>query len=279
MLYALNVDQLTGKEPEVEVGEEVTLDSMIEGMSQVHMAHNTLMAIAGAVSAVTPGSDATLMDITLDAIGAATAEVTEDGVEPETEFDDEAMAYALDVTMDFAGALGLSQSAIGDLYDEDEEVAMDELQNFASAINSAIHEEGDLASLVTAHIHLDSIVAEFGEDTEEEITLDAVAMDWSFSKKKSRKKAKTGTGHTMKTVECHRTIDGVRKKGFCRYPKSLLKGKYKKARGVSSKQKSHLATMVTDAHTAQSKRRRSQSMKLTREARGSSASKSAKAKM
>lgn len=278
-MYTLNVDQLLGKETEIDAGEEITLDSMLDGMAQVHMAHNTLMAVAGAVSAVDPKSDATLMDITLDAIGASCGEVTEDGIEPEIEFDNEAMQYALDVTMDFAGALGLSQSAIGDLYDEDPEVAIDELQNFASAINSAIPENGDLASLVTAHVHHDSIVAEFGEETEEEVSLDAITMDWSFSKKKTRRKAKTGTGHTMKTVECHRTIDGVRKKGFCRYPKSLLSGKYKKAKGVSGKQKSHLAEMVTDAHTAQAKRRRAQSMKLTREARSGSASKSAKAKM
>lgn len=285
-MYQLDLDALSGKVKTAEEGHsDVTLDEAIDGMAQMHMKHNTLMAIASAVSAIQPNSTATVLDITMDAIGAVAVDVTADDAGEDAErvfemqYDDEAFQYALGVTMDFAGALGISDSAMLDLYDEDAEVAMDEAHNFASAINSAIHEEGDLAQLVTAHVHFDSIVADYADEAEAEVTLDNVTMDWSFSKKKTKRKAKTGTGHTMKTVECHRTIDGVRKKGFCRYPKSLLKGKYKKASGVSSKQKTHLAQMVTDAHTGQAERRRSLNMKLTREARSGSGAKSSRAKM
>lgn len=252
--------------------EEVTLDAAIDAMAQMHMKHNVLMDVVSAISSMEPKSDLTVMDAILGATGA---EVTEDGVQ----FDEEAVEYAIGVTMDFAMALGLSRSAIFDMFDTDEEIAMDEAHNFASAINAAIHEESDAAHLVTAYVHMDSIVEEYGDMEDEIVTLDAITTDWAFSKKKSRRKAKTGTGHTMKTVECHRTIDGVREKGFCRYPTSLLKGKYKKASGVSGKQKAHLAEMVTDAHTSIAEQRRAQSMKLTRELHKGASARASKAKM
>ncbi|WP_294958807.1 hypothetical protein [Sulfurovum sp.] len=266
MGYKLDMDAIAA--PKQTQEETVTLDDALTGMTQTHMKHNTLMAISGSVAALDPTSDTTLLDITLDTIGA---EIGEDG---EVKMDDAEFEYAVDVTMDFAEALGMSQSAILDMYDADSEVALDEIQNFAGMINASINEEGDIANLVTAHIHFDSIVADFAadEEIEEGVTLDNVTLDWSFAKKKTKRKAKTGTGHTMKTVECHRTVDGVRKKGFCRYPKSLLHGKYKKASGVSPKQKTHLAQMVTDAHTAQAERRRALNVKLTREGRSKSKS-------
>ena len=280
MSYELNMDAITApKEVEV-VDEGVSLDDALAGMTQTHMKHNTLLMVAGAVSALSPTSDATLNDIVLDAIGAEMVEVTvdsaEEGAEKEFELqmDDASYEYAVEVVMDFANALGVSQSATLDLFDADNDIAMDEVQNLASVINATIHEDGNVADLITAHVHFDSIASTYlGEDEDiEDVTLDGITLDWSFSKKKTKRKAKTGTGHTMKTVECHRTIDGVRKKGFCRYPKSLLSGKYKKATGVSPKQKSNLARMVTDAHTAQAERRRALNMKLTRDKRGSSKS-------
>lgn len=266
------MDALTAPKAVVVADEGISLDDALSGMTQTHMKHNTLLMIAGAVSALTPTSEATLNDIILDAIGATMAE-QEDG-EDELKMDDASYEYAVEVVMDFVGALGVSQSATLDLFDIDNDIAMDEVQNLASVINASIHEEGDVAQLITAHVHFDSIASTYIEDDEdiEAVTLDGITLDWSFSKKKTKRKAKTGTGHTMKTVECHRTIDGVRKKGFCRYPKSLLSGKYKKASGVSPKQKSHLASMVTDAHTAQAERRRALNMKLTRDKRGSSKS-------
>ncbi len=279
-MYKINMDAIEAPKTVVVGDEGITLDDALAGMTQTHMKHNTLLMIAGAVSALSPTSDATLMDITLDAIGAKMVDVTADDAGEDAErvfelqMDDASFQYTLDVTMDFAHALGVSQSAILDLYDTDNDIAMDEAQNLASVINASIHEEGNVADLVTAYVHFDSLVDNFAdeEEVEEGITLDGITLDWSFSKKKTKRKAKTGTGHTMKTVECHRTIDGVRKKGFCRYPKSLLSGKYKKATGVSGKQKSHLAHMVTDAHTGQAERRRSLNMKLTREGRSKSKS-------
>ncbi|NOR57002.1 MAG: hypothetical protein GQ474_00585 [Sulfurimonas sp.] len=275
-MYEINLDSIIGgavEAPAVEVEKEevITLDDMLDGMTQMHMKHNVLSDVAGAISALTPNDEFTLMDIVLDAIGA---DVEADSI------DEEAFGYATQVTMDFAYALGMSESAVKDLFADDEMVAMDEVQNFASAINEATHVEGDLAQLVTAHLHMDSLIGQFADEEEIEagVMLDEITIDWAFSKTKSRKKAKTGTGHTMKTVECHRTIDGQSKKGFCRYPKSLLSGKYKKAKGVSSKQKSHLAQMVTDAHTSVAQARRTKNMKLTRGGRSSSVSKASMAK-
>lgn len=268
--------------------EGILFDDAFAGMTATHMKHNTLLMIAGAVSALSPTSGATLTGITLDAIGATSKEVTADDAGEnsekvfEVQFDDAEFEYALGITMDFAEALGMSHSAILDMYDADEDIAMDEVQAFSSAINSTVHEDGNIADLITAHVHFDSIAPMYlAEDEDiEDITLDSITLDWSFSKKRTKRKAKTGTGHTMKTVECHRTIDGVRKKGFCRYPQSLLKGKYKKASGVSPKQKTNLAQMATAAHTAQEERRRALSMKLTRDARSrsNSASKSSSRK-
>jgi len=283
-IYKIDLDAISTPARASEQKEGVSLAVQMDSMTQLHMKHNMLMAVASAVSAVQPSDEVTLVDIMMDAIGWTTVKLDDAGDEEHfnIQYDDEAFQYALNIVMDFAGALGMSDSAILDMFEDDHEIAMDEVQSFASAMNSAIPEDGDIAQLVTAYVHFDSIVEDFANDEElqDGVQLDNVTLDWSFSKKKIKRKAKTGTGHTMKTVECHRTIGGVRKKGFCRYPASLLKGKkYKKASGVSPKQKTHLAEMVTDAHTAQAERRRALNMKLTRDARSGAASKSAKAKM
>ena len=61
-----------------------------------------------------------------------------------------------------------------------------------------------------------------------------------------------------------RTIDGVTKKGFCRYPRSLLRGKnYKKSKKrMTPAQILAFVEMSLKGATAQANIRRSKTMKL-----------------
>ena len=267
MDYKIDIDKLaTPAVVAEEVEEEISLDAVIDGKIAEYGRFAVLMDMAGAISRLQPDDKVTLIDVALDAIGCEEVEVTLDGAEEgaekafELHYDDEALGYAVGVIMDFAGRLGLSTSSMHDLLDDDAEVAMDEIHAVASLINGAIPEDGDLGHLVAiamnSQIVADSILGE-----EEETTLDAITADWSFSKSKPAKPAKKG----MVIVPCMRREKGEQpKKGFCKYPKTLLSGKkYKKRGGAKAEPKrkalrsarKHATDRMANVH-------RSQTMKL-----------------
>lgn len=240
-----------GGQPEKEEG--ILLADAVANVTMDRMAFSTTYAMANAIAGVEPDSEATIHDVVFDSVGE----------------DPEALAYGVGMVLDLAENLGMSQVAMDDLFSEDQDIAMDEMQNFASLLNGVTTDDIDLATVVS--VSLDSM--EIAEEFEEGVTLDSVTFDWMFSKKKPKKLPKTVGKHRMKTVACHRTINGKSQSGFCRYPTSLLKGKAYVKSGVSSAQRSHLAEMVTDAHTARSEKRRAKNIKLT--AAGHKGSKSA----
>jgi len=229
MSYKFNLDDIM-QDSVTSQEEEVTLDEIIQSEISKYGKFAVIMDMVGAIAQLQPTDEVTLIDIALDAIGAE--EVTldaVDGEEPETSlsYDEEALNYAVGVTLDFASQLGLSQSSVYDLMDEDPDVAMDELQALTSLVNGAIPGEGNLGTLVAMSINAD-VLADSILDEGEETTLDSIAMDWSFSRTKPAKPASKG----MKIVPCMRREKGEQpKKGFCKYPKTLLEGKKYRKRG------------------------------------------------
>ena len=266
-MYKIDVDKLaTPAVPEVEE-EVITLDALISGKIAEYGRFKVLMDMAGAISQLQPNDEVTLIDIALDAIGCEEVEVTLDGAEEgaekafELHYDEEALGYAVGVTLDFAGRLGLSTSSMHDLMDDDAEVAMDEIHAVASLINGAIPEDGDLGHLVTIAMNSQVVVDSILEDEDAEITLDGITQDWSFSKTKPTTPARKG----MAIVPCMRREKGEQpKKGFCKYPKTLLSGKkYKKRGGVKAEGKRKaLRTARKHATDRMANMHRSQTMKL-----------------
>ncbi len=265
-MYKFDIDDLTTPKGVEEQEEAITLDAVIDGKLAEYNAFSTLMDMVGAISQLQPNDEVTLIDIALDAIGCEEVEVTldgaEEGAEPtfELHYDEEALNYAIGITMDFAGRLGVSQSSMHDLLDDDAEVAMDELHAVASVLNGAIPEDGDIGHVIAIAMNAEMVADSILEDGEE-TTLDAITMDWSFAKTKPAKPARKG----MVIVPCMRREKGEQpKKGFCKYPKTLLSGKkYKKRGGVKAEPKrkalrsarKHATDRMANSH-------RSQTMKL-----------------
>ena len=271
-MYKIDVDALETPVVE-EQEEEVSLDAVIDSKLAEYGRFTVLMDMAGAISQLQPTDKVTLIDIALDAIGCEEVEVTLDGAEEgaeatfELQYDDEALGYAVGVTLDFAGRLGFSTSAMHDLLDDDAEVAMDEIHAFASVVNGAIPEDGDLGHLVTIAMNSQIVVDSILDDEEQEITLDGITADWSFSKSKPAKPAKKG----MVIVPCmRREKDGQPKKGFCKYPKTLLSGKKYKKRGGAGAEPKRKALRSARKHATDrmANQHRSQTMKLKAGSKG-----------
>jgi len=259
--------------PKIKKVETVTLDSLIEDMTAMHIKHKTVLDSAIAFAGLSPRDDATALDIICDSVGT----------DEHGEVDDEAFIYASGVLMDFAMACGMSESATMDLFSEHDTIAIDQAQELGSLVNEHILDDMNVAQLATAYVHQDSIIDEFGteEEIEDGVELDSIMLDWGFTQtsfKRTKKKSKGG--HDLVVVPCHRTIDGESKKGKCRYPKSHLKGKYKKAKinmiGKTAQEKSEarkskrrLLTRLSDMRRENqgktSKDRRKSNMELTRD--------------
>jgi len=218
--------------------ENITLDNALGNEFVKAMQIAMTSKVANTISSLSPDSDQTLIDVMFDALDCDS---------------DEAMQYVVDVTMDFLHSVGASSTAIDDLLSDDREIALDEMQELTSSINSITNDSISIPQLVTLSVNFDNISNEF--DFEDNVTLDSVTQDWAFAQNRSTKPLKIDGGHKMKNVVCERTVDGVFKKGFCRYPESLLNGKYKKSKKMGLKDKrKHLAGLAKSGAVSKMKK-------------------------
>lgn len=256
---------------QAQVPETITLDEVVGFRAGYGVAFATTLDAISKISNIEPDSDLTLADIVYDCAGiikdTADEEEMEDGEEEEfeeveVEVEEDSISYILDSIMDFASAIGVSKTSQREMLSEAQDIAMDELQAFASTINEMTTGGMDIAKIVA--VSMDSVILK--EFMGEDVTLDSVASDWAFSKTKSTKSLKNPNGR-MVNKPCIRTIDGVQKRGRCRYPISLFNGKYRPRKkghnaGAYKHNLSLLKRMRKLAHSPMAEARRSKTMKL-----------------
>lgn len=269
-----NFDPLVDKTKESQQPEEVTLDSVITEEAQKAVAFATVLDMVTAISNVEPDSEQTLAMATLDHVGFDAA----DGEDGEVTCDEASFDYTAGVTLDFLSMIGVSQTAQDDLVSTDAVIASTALQEVGSHINAITQDGIDIPTLISTVQNSSMIADAMGE---EDVTMDSilgadlsgVTMDWSFSKRKPKKGGVNAGGHKMVIRECMRTIDGTLKKGFCRYPKSLLNGKnYKKSKTKMRGDKAiAFANMTMAGQSARANARRSKTMKEKHKAGSKSA--------
>lgn len=272
-----NFDPLADKAKVSQPVEDVTLDSVIMGEAEKAVAFATVLDMVTAISNVEPDAEQTLAMTTLDHIGFEVAK-SEEGEDGEVTCDEASFDYTAGVTLDFLSMIGVSQTAQDDLVSTDAVIASTALQEVGSHINEITQDGIDIPTLIATVQNSDMIADAMGE---EDVTMDSilgtdlsgVTMDWSFSKKRPKKGGVNEGGHKMVIRECMRTIDGKLKKGFCRYPKSLLNGKgYKKSKTKMRGEKAiAFANMVLAGHSARANARRSKTMKEKHKAGSKSA--------
>ncbi|MGW8169645.1 MAG: hypothetical protein ACWGHH_06540 [Sulfurovaceae bacterium] len=267
--------------------EEITLDAVIRGRTAERVLFATTLDAVKRIASITPDSDATLFDVAMDCAGIEVEEdesnlFDEEDGEEEGLTNEDSLDYALDAIFAFANAIGISATSQKEMLSDARDIAMDELQAFASTINELTADSMDIAQLVSVAMDRAEIKDAFydGDDT----SLDAITMDWSFHRTNDKEALKEANekigaikgGKTNKrgnsklvSVPCNRTINGVSKKGFCFYPKELVNGADYKPRskgrngGVYAHIKAHMKAMRAKK-TPRSYERMVENMKATK---------------
>ena len=135
--------------------------------------------------------------------------------------DEDDVEVVSDIVMKMLRYVGVSESAIDDLIDDNDEISISELENLSELLAERVGDD-DVYSFVVKALF---------DSTLDGVDEDSIQMDWSFSEK-----SKCTSDKGMKCVKGY--SDGV--KGYWGYPKDMVKdGKVKpsKHKGTEKKPK------------------------------------------